>query len=327
MTYQPLHARPSATALARQLAQLPLPGKDAGEKLLQIREIHHRLAGKAAALLEFAAALPFYYLHLPYVAYRPALIQLIFRRLTELQTPQDQILQLFWQLDVRLELGDLLPAIIDYAETFLPEQPLPDPLADWLVRLLRERDESTDPDQLRLLLWRHSERTADKLQYSGFTLPLPPRSHDCSVHGLHPVQIRPFFQLLRAVSDVKPIDFEEVEGQLCLRYQLNEKERWIGAGRGRIDHFVRDLNAQLCELGQPHQFVFLERDLTRLEAADTGARITITLLNSAGYRLLKDALPRQATLQFVRSRRGAAPAFEQHISVLPSLRLYRHLAR
>lgn len=337
VAYRPKYPTKNLPAIVEKASALPYSTPTGRiSNVGDIPEVQQLRNGPLPRLAEFVGTLPYVFLTVSSSTQRRRLIREIFRELTRRDYPAPQLLQLFWQLDVRLEPGDFMPALLHCSDRLLKRGPLPADWADWISGLLeQDYENSTEVDDLRFRRWRHQHKleagrktpSVDLIQLTGFVLPDASRRHDYRT-GLHPDQMRPFLQLLKAVAPLQGIDFPEEDELVLIRYACAETVRTCGAPAGDVLAFVATLNAQLYELKIPYQFLFLQKDKKRktlVPDPDTASPV-LTLMNSATYRQYKAELPKQAEPHFARSRHGAAEPFTEHIQALPNLRMNPGLA-
>jgi hypothetical protein len=300
-------------------------------QVIDIPEVQQLRKGPLPHLAEFVRSLPYLFLTVSSRTQRRRLIREIFKELTRRDYPADQLLQLFWQLDVRLEPGDFLPALLDCSDRLLKQGPLSPEWVDWAGGLLEQGNEnSAETDDLRFRLWRHRRKveqdrktpSLDLIRLTGFVLPAASRRHDYAT-GLHPDQLRPFLQVLKAVAPVQGIDFPAVAGQTALRYAHAGEVRTCPTLAGDLLLFVATLNEQLYALNIPYQFIFLCKASKRKTLVPDPAAPSpvLTLMNSGTYRQYRPDLPQQAAPRFARSRKGKAEPFTDHLQALPNLRM------
>ncbi len=337
IAYRPKYATENLPAIVEKAGALPY-STPAGRvtQLADIPEVRQLRQGPLPRLAEFVRSLPYLFLTVSSLSQRRQLIREIFTELARRDYPTEKLLQLFWQLDVRLEPGDFLPALLDCSDRLLQRGNLPPEWADWAGALLEQGyANSAEVDALRLRLWRHQCKvdrnrktpSLDLIQLTGFVLPDASRRHDYAT-GLHPDQLRPFLQLLRAVAPVQGIDFPEEDGQTVLRYAHAGAVRTCPTFAGDLLSFVATLNEQLHALKIPYQFTFLRKakKCKTLVPDPDGASPVLTLMNSGTYRQYKSDLPQQAPPRFARSRQGVAEPFTDHLQALPNLRMNPGLA-
>ena len=337
VSYRPKYATENLPAIIEKAGALPYSTPTGRvSDVLDIPEVAQLRKGPLPRLAEFVRTLPYLFLTVSSSTQRRRLIQDIFRELTRRDYPTAELLDLFWQLDVRLEPGDFLPALLDCSDRLLKRGPLPADWADWISGLLEQGYEnSAEVDALRFRLWRHQRKverdrktpSLDLIRLSGFALPDASRRHDYAT-GLHPDQKRPFLQLLKAVAPVQGIDFPEEDGVTVMRYACEETVQTCGAPAGDVLAFVPTLNTQLYQLKIPYQFLFLQKEKKRktLVPDPDAPSPVLTLMNSGTYRQYKNELPKQSEPRFARSRRGAAEPFTEHLQALPNLRMNPGLA-
>lgn len=337
VAYRPKYPTKSLSTIVAKAGALPY-ASPAGPvtEVLDIPEVRQLRQGPLPRLAEFVRTLPYLFLTVSSSTQRRELIQEIFKELARRDYPTRQLLELFWQLDVRLEPGDFLPALLDCGDRLLKRGTLPEDWYDW-IRSLADQDpeNSAELEALRFRLWRHQRKverdrktpSVELIGLTGFVLPDVSRRHDFAT-GLHPDQMRPFLQLLKAVAPVQGIDFPEENGLTVLRYAYEAAVRTCGAPAGDLLAFVATLNEQLFELKIPYQFLFLRKEKKRktlIPTPDAPAPV-LTLMNSGTYRQGKAGLPPQAQPRFARSRQGTAEPFTDHLQALPNLRMTPSLA-
>lgn len=97
----------------------------------------------------------------------------------------------------------------------------------------------------------------EALLMSGFH-PLPIPGNHSPYHGLHPDQVRPLFQLIRAVADIDIIKIYRVEKLYRVRFLLCGEQYDLHTGDGFGLGCLNDLNTLLYEKGIPYQLVVMQ---------------------------------------------------------------------
>jgi hypothetical protein len=139
IAYRPKYATENLPAIVEKAGALPY-STPAGRvtQLADIPEVRQLRQGPLPRLAEFVRSLPYLFLTVSSLSQRRQLIREIFTELARRDYPTEKLLQLFWQLDMRLEPGDFLPALLDCSDRLLQRGNLPPEWADWAGALLEQ---------------------------------------------------------------------------------------------------------------------------------------------------------------------------------------------
>jgi|GEM_PF-1434519 len=160
----------------------------------------------------------------------------------------------------------------------------------------------------------------EALLMSGFH-PLPIPGNHSPYHGLHPDQVRPFFQLIRAVTDIDIIKIYRVEKLYRVRFLLLGEQFDLHTGDGFGMGCLHDLNTLLYEKGIPYQLVMMEMAYFSPHAQPNPYQPikVVTLMTDVVYAQLKGQVPPQYLAGFAKTA-NPVPAFLKNISELGILK-------
>lgn len=148
--------------------------------------------------------------------------------------------------------------------------------------------------------------TWESLLWTGFQqVPIP--SNHSPYFGLHPDQIRPIFQLMRAVANVDIVKIYKVGKLYHVRFifggEMYDMPTGDGFGVGPLPHF----NTLLFEGGVPYQLVVLEVPLFDSQLNKNHKTKVVTLVNKETYdRFAAKILP-QGFVDFAPATAPALP--------------------
>lgn len=160
--------------------------------------------------------------------------------------------------------------------------------------------------------------TWEALLWTGFRQVPIPTNHS-PYFGLHPDQIRPLFQLMRAVANVDIVKIYKVGKLYHIRFVFGGEMYDMPTGDGFGIGPVPLLNTLLFENGVPYQLVVLEVPLFDTQLDNRYKTKIITLVNEETYQRFENLILPQGLAGFVKS--GApAPVFTQNIDELGALK-------
>lgn len=164
------------------------------------------------------------------------------------------------------------------------------------------------------------EASREALLMSGFH-PLPIPGNHSPYHGLHPDQVRPFFQLIRAVADIDIIKIYRVEKLYRVRFLLLGEQFDLHTGEGFGLGCLPGLNALLYEKGIPYQLMVMEMTFFSPHARPNPYRPlnVVTLMDSVVFSELKDHVQPQYLPGFAKAA-NPVPVFLKNISELGALK-------
>jgi hypothetical protein len=249
----------------------------------------------------------------------------------------DLLTQMAWTKAALLEMLDFaktrrhytLPKpVLNAAKALLPQHPdLFDALWGYLNHLSRQWQDNPALEKiLHEYIAARYPFTGDiaplpRLWFAGFQ-PVPPVPTQNVYKGMRPEQMRPFFQLLRAVGDVDIIKFyQDKDKNHWVKFRIQNEQYELKATSGLGVGIITPLNTLLYEHGIPYQLTYLDRSQPQLKAAradyDLNFRLLrVILVNAATYQAHKPSLLQAALAGFAPSPEQPAPAFVQSLEEL-----------
>lgn len=157
---------------------------------------------------------------------------------------------------------------------------------------------------------------------SGFPPPPIPTNHN-PYRGLHHSQLRPYFQLLKSVTDVDIIKFYQTVSELRVRFILKGEIYDILTGEGFGEDIHSVFNTILFENGVPYQFVTFHNSATGGIFKNSSYHkwgFNVTLINQSEELTLNPHITKQDFAGFARTVEPV-PKINLHISELKKMRL------
>lgn len=168
-----------------------------------------------------------------------------------------------------------------------------------------------------------TEATLEQIMASGFE-PVPPKTTQNIYKGMIPVQVRPFFRLLREVGDIDIVKFyQNAEKIYFVRFLINGEQFDLQTTNGLGLTIIQPLNTLLFENNIPYQFLAFNKitpkygfDINNIHSSG----VQVTLINEVCYKKYNQDLGHSIIAGFAKSEKPAY-AFLKRIEELKPVTL------
>jgi hypothetical protein len=158
----------------------------------------------------------------------------------------------------------------------------------------------------------------DLLRHTGFH-PVPPTNTQQVYKGMRPDQVRPFFRLIRSITDSDIVKFyKDKDKQQFVRFNIKGNNYDLATANGLGVGITGPLNTLLFENSVPYQLVLVPLDAQTVLNDYNGysfdmGKVKLTLVNKATYEANKHLISPSIIAGFAA---GPAPAFSKSIEEL-----------